>query len=110
MKGTPDYRKIYSDILDKKFPDKKSKCQIILSKNRLSTLDVITLNKMIFGDRDNEAFILNQKHRSYSDEAIIEILEYQKKHNLNNTQCALKFRLSRNSITKWKRKHTTKES
>ncbi|MDV7695543.1 helix-turn-helix domain-containing protein [Chryseobacterium soli] len=105
MKETPDFKRIYTDLLDKKFPDKKSKCQKILSKTTLSTLDIIRLNENIFGQKDKETLVFNQQHRSYCEQSIIEILEYQKKNNYNNTQIALKFKLSRNSVAKWKKKY-----
>lgn len=105
MEDTPDYKKIYNDILHKKYPHKISICQGILSKKILSTLDIITLNKIIFGEQDKEAAIFDQRHRSYCDETIKEILEYQKEYHLNNTQIALKFKLSRNSVAKWRKKY-----
>lgn len=45
---------------------------------------------------------VNKSHRAYSKEAIYKILEYQKKNCLNNTQLAKHFKLSRNTVTKWK--------
>lgn len=105
MITTPNYKKIYIDILDKKYPHKVEICQKILEKKILSALDIITLNKIIFGEQDKETQILNQRHRSYCENTIKEILEYQKKHNLNNTQLALEFKLSRNSVSKWKKKY-----
>ncbi|KAB1231619.1 transposase [Chryseobacterium viscerum] len=96
----PYYKKIYSDILIRKFPEKIDDCQSILSKGELNVLDIIQLNQRIFGC--HEVSSDNQKLRSYDDYSIVKILEYQKKHNLNNTQLSLHFKLSRNTITKWK--------
>lgn len=45
---------------------------------------------------------MNQKYRSYDKATIIEILNYQKKNSLNNTQLSNHFKLSRNTVTKWK--------
>ncbi|MGN7863545.1 helix-turn-helix domain-containing protein [Chryseobacterium sp.] len=98
----PYYKKIYSDILVKKFPDKLNECKSILSKGQLNVLDIIQLNQRIFGN--SEIFSENQKLRSYDDQSILKILNYQKKHNLNNTQLSIHFKLSRNTITKWKSK------
>ncbi|WBV53792.1 helix-turn-helix domain-containing protein [Chryseobacterium gambrini] len=97
--SNPDYKRIYSDILVAKFPHKISECQTILSKKTISVLDVIKLNTIIFG-----FFQENQKHRSYDRATIFEILDYQKKNKLNNSQLALHFKLSRSTIAKW-RKH-----
>lgn len=98
----PYYKKIYSDILTKKFPEKVNECKSILSKKELSILDIIQLNQQIFGY--NEIFSDNQRLRSYDNQSIVEILEYQKKYNLNNTQLSIHFKLSRNTIAKWKSK------
>lgn len=65
-------------------------------------IDVIEINKKIFGITiENEKF--NQRHRSYTKAAIFEILLYQQKHQLNNKELALHFKLSRNTVTKWKK-------
>lgn len=95
----PDYKLIYSDILIKKFPHKQEKCKTLLNKSNLSVLNIIELNTIIFGKSDNTS----QKHRSYRKSDILMILDYQKKNKLNNTQLANHFKLSRNSISKWKK-------
>lgn len=99
----PDYKRIYSDILNEKFPEKSSEFGKLLDKKQLSALDIINLNKKIFGIPDKEISEENQKTRSYSKSDILQILDYQKKYNLNNSQLARHFSLSRNSITKWKK-------
>lgn len=99
----PNYHKIYSDIIYYKYPQKKLICQSILKKKELSVLDILKLNHLIFGMTNREIVIFNQKHRSYGMSDILEILDYQKKHNLNNNQLANHFKLSRNTITKWKK-------
>ncbi|MFP3594409.1 helix-turn-helix domain-containing protein [Chryseobacterium sp. SIMBA_038] len=104
MENAPDYKRIYKDVLNKKFPHKIVECQKLLDKKMLSTLDIIKLNTMIFGE-NKETLEANQKHRSYTDDAIMEILEYQKKNRLNNSQIALHFRISRNSVAKWKKRN-----
>ncbi|KFC19603.1 transposase [Chryseobacterium sp. FH1] len=98
----PDYKLIYSDILQSKYPEKIYSCKAILRKDNLSTLEVIKLNKLIFGVSD-ERSKENQRYRAYDKTAIINILEYQKTNKLNNTELACHFRLSRNTITKWKK-------
>lgn len=98
MKG-PYYQKIYSDILDKKFPHLKEKFAALLSKSDFSVLDVILLNKKIFGTTEKDS----QIYRSYKPEDILYILDYQNKKKLNNSQLAAYFKLSRNTITKWKK-------
>ena len=100
---TPDYRRIFLDIIEMKYPEKKEICKNILNKKELLTLDVIHLNHMVFGIKDKETFVFNQSHRFYNEKAIAEILEYQKKNNLSNSETARHFKMSRNTITKWKK-------
>lgn len=98
-----NYRQIFMDILDLKYPEKKTACLPLLQKENLSAIDIITLNHKIFGTADKETQYLNQKHRSYSKSSILKILDYQKKNDLNNLQLAEYFKLSRNTITKWRK-------
>ena len=98
----PDYKQIYTDILNKKFPEKKEECKNFLKKANLSAIEIIELNKKLFGiNKETEKF--NQRHRSYSRSDILNILDYQKKYQLNNTELATHFKLSRNTITKWRK-------
>ena len=100
---TPNYKRIYSDILNKRYPEKKEVCNPIIEKANLSAFDVIMLNEKIFGANTS----YNQKLRSYSKSDIIRFLDYQKKHNLNNSQLANYFKLSRNTVAKWKKMFLT---
>ncbi|KMQ68927.1 transposase [Chryseobacterium sp. FH2] len=96
----PDYKRIYTDIINKKYPEKEKKCQSILSKKTLSVMDLMKLNTIIFNTTTKE---INQKFKAYDRETILEILNYQIKNKLNNKQLAYHFQTSRNTITKWKR-------
>lgn len=98
-KTNPDFKLIYSDILNKLHPEKTQDCQELLSKKELSVMDILELNQKIFGKSEK----LNQKYRSYDKSYILHILEFQKENKLNNTQLAGHFNLSRNSIAKWKK-------
>lgn len=99
----PDYIRIYTDIINKKKPDKKGECKNLLRKEELSVLDILELNRRIFGNLDKEIEMINQKFRSYQESDILQILDYQKKNNLNNIQLANHFKTSRNTIAKWKK-------
>lgn len=99
----PNYKRIYSDILDRDFPSKIEKCKSLMQKKNLSVLDILELNKIIFGMETQESERFNQSHRNYNKPAIMEILSYQKKQQLNNSQLALHFKLSRNTVAKWKK-------
>ncbi|RXM65585.1 helix-turn-helix domain-containing protein [Chryseobacterium sp. CH1] len=94
----PDYKRIYSDIVKKKLPHKEENCRNILSKDKLEILDVINLNKILFGTQS-----CNQKYKAYDERAIKEILAYQKEHKLNNKELAKVFSLSRNTVARWKK-------
>lgn len=100
----PDFKKIYQDMIEMKYPKQRSeKCTRILQKKRLSVLDIIKLNRLIIGFSDKEVNSFNQKHKSYDVDTILKILRYQKENNMNNTQLANHFKLSRNTVTKWKK-------
>jgi ATP/maltotriose-dependent transcriptional regulator MalT len=100
----PDYKRIYQDILTIKYPEKKELCQEILSKAVLKSLDIIKLNNLIFGTVNKDHFSFNQKHISYDESSVLEILAFQKKFGYSNTEIAFHFKLSRNTIASWKRK------
>jgi len=99
----PDYKAIYNDIIRKKFPHKKEDCISFLEKKNLSAIDIIALNTKVFGKPDKISEKFNQRHRSYSKSDIWQILDYQKKHKLNNSQLANHFKISRNTISKWRK-------
>ncbi|MCS4303180.1 helix-turn-helix domain-containing protein [Chryseobacterium sp. BIGb0232] len=100
---TPDYKQIYSDILQEKFPDKWVDAEIINKLNTLnSALDVLKFNKLIFGEPESMIGFNNQRLRSYDEESILKILRYQKQNGLSNLQISNDFKISRNTITKWK--------
>ncbi len=98
-KINPDFKLIYSDIINKRYPEKAVVCHNLLAKRDLSVMDILELNKRIFGKLDNN----NQKYRSYSEADILQMLDYQEKNRLNNTQLANHFKLSRNSVAKWRK-------
>lgn len=100
---TPNYKNIYSDIINRKYPHKKKKCKRILEKDQLTFLDVLELDELIFEKKSREMEEMNQKYRSYDKSTILEILEYQKKHKLKNTEVANHFKMSRNTIANWKK-------
>ncbi|WP_073061917.1 transposase [Chryseobacterium oranimense] len=100
----PDYKQIYTDIIEEKFPEKMDDFRIRRKIEGISTvIDIITLNRMIFGEPELSMECGNQKLRSYDQKSVLNILEYQKKNKLNNTETANHFKMSRNTISKWKR-------
>lgn len=101
MNHCPNYKRIYKDLIEQKYPEKAEKCKSLLEKNDFSVLDVIKINRLLLDDKNYDDY--NQKYRSYNKSAILEMLWYQKEHNLNNTQLASHFKLSRNTVAKWKK-------
>lgn len=65
-------------------------------------IDFLKISRIISDHPDSAEMHFNQQHRSYDKKAVMEILEYQKKNRLNNTQVAEHFKMSRNTIAKWK--------
>lgn len=101
-KSSPDYKKIYTDIIHDKYPHKLELCSGFLAKRSLTSIDIIQLNTLIFG----ESKLIsgkNQKHKVYTKEDILYMLEFQRKNNLNNNELANYFKLSRNTVTKWRK-------
>ncbi len=98
-----NYETLYMDMLNDLYPDKLPVCQGILNKKRLSIVDILELNRLISVEKNGKNSRFNQKFRSYSKEDILLILDYQKKNKLNNSQLANHFKLSRNSVAKWKK-------
>ena len=101
--STPDYHRIYNDIINKKYPARKEECKFLLNKQTLSVLDIIELNRRIFGLSDQLTEAFNQSHRSYNRSSILKILDYQEKNKLNNMQLARHFKLSRNTVARWRK-------
>ncbi|WPO83120.1 helix-turn-helix domain-containing protein [Chryseobacterium sp. JJR-5R] len=99
----PDYKRIYQDMIFMQYPDKSELCSFILNKEKLNPLDIIRLNNLITGIPGNEKSSENQKLKSYDEETIFKMLMFQKEHNLSNLRLAEHFRVSRNSIAKWKK-------
>lgn len=103
MSTSINYKKIYADMLKSDTSKTKKEYTEFFKKEQLNALDVIELNEKIFGIKDKESEQFNQRHRFYNPSAILEILEYQKKNRLNNLQLAKHFKLSRNTVSKWKK-------
>ena len=97
----PDYRKIYEDLIRYKFPEQWDELQPLLTHKQLDYFAVNRLNKRLFGEKNEEQLAQAQKYKSYDKATILKILDYQKKHQLNNTELALHFKLSRNTVGKW---------
>lgn len=100
----PYYQKIYKDYIAKYLPEKQDEFDFFFRKKEVNSLDVIRINKMIVGTVNcNTKYASYNRNRSYKKSDILTILEYQKRENLNNTQLAAHFNLSRNTVAQWKK-------
>lgn len=107
MKNTrPNYLKIFEDIIARKCPERKNEFERFFAKD-ISALDIIDLNNKIFGLQDRETIDFNQQHKSYDKETILQILTFQQEQKLTNIGLANHFKLSRNTVSKWKRLYKT---
>ncbi len=103
----PNYQKIFQDIIAYDFPDVKKECKSILAKAKLSSRDVIALNQKIFKSNSKD-HVESSKYRSYDLQSISEILEYQRKNEINDSQLAAHFSISRNTVRRWKNHFSSK--
>ncbi|MEG0915987.1 MAG: helix-turn-helix domain-containing protein [Myroides sp.] len=94
-----NYKRIFQDILDLKFPEKKELRAIVLEKEINDFYDVLSLHKMIFGDENKV-----NKHKSYDPSTITKVLKYQQENKLSNIETAQKFNLSRNTVSAFKKR------
>ncbi|UOU98322.1 hypothetical protein MUU74_17750 [Chryseobacterium daecheongense] len=103
MKNEPNYKKIYRDLVNTRFPEKKVRCTHLFSKKVLTVIDIIELSQILSSESSEDAFEFNQRHRSYDESAISHILKYQREARLSNLQLAKHFGMSRNTISKWRK-------
>ncbi|MCW3160827.1 helix-turn-helix domain-containing protein [Chryseobacterium oryctis] len=104
IKNRPNYQKIYHDMIMKKFPDQMDNFKTLLGQENLSTLTILKINDKLFGMKNRESYLQNTKLASYTKSDILQMLDYQRKNQLNNTQLANHFGLSRNTVGKWKKR------
>ena len=72
----PNYRRIYSDIIQKKCPEKKEECIPLLKKRNLSSIDILKINRKIFLVEETENNSSNNRLRSYNKSDIAAILDF----------------------------------
>lgn len=100
----PDYKQIYTDLIRQKHPEKFNDSGVQGRLNKLDTaLDIIKFNEFLFRTTQKDTRSENQKIRSYDKATVLKILRYQKHYNLNNSEAARHFKMSRNTIALWKK-------
>ncbi|MDN3706109.1 helix-turn-helix domain-containing protein [Myroides ceti] len=102
--NAPNYKHIYKEMLKKYGIKADADIQKVLKKKQLNSLDVIFLNQKVVTkqplcDRKNR----NTQLRSYDKESIDYILNYQELHKMTIADVAKKFKISRNTIGRWKK-------
>jgi|SRR5690606_22247591 len=103
LKSKPHYVKIYRDLVRMKYPQHWEDVKELLEKDELSYFEIERLNKKLFQTNSPNKEQLQQKYKAYDKKTITQILLYQKKNNLNNLQLAKHFKLSRNTVAKWRK-------
>jgi|SRR5690606_9923997 len=98
----PDFGRIFCEIAQKN-NFSESKINEMSAQKKWNSLDVIKMNEKLFGNTAINNLNFNQNHRAYDEESIKEILNYQKKYDLNNSEMMRMFRISRNTIVKWQK-------
>ena len=89
-----NYKKIFQDILELKFPENKELYTIVSEREINNSYDVLSLNRLIFGNENKE-----NKHKSYDPSTISKVLKFQEENNLSNIETARKFNLNRNTVS-----------
>ncbi|MFC5874156.1 helix-turn-helix domain-containing protein [Chryseobacterium arachidis] len=99
----PNYTKIYQDMLKEKAPEKLEdpKIQRLIKKLK-TTEDILNFNDLVFTP-SKESSHNNQKLRIYDKKTILKLLDYQKKHELSISFMSKKYKISRTTISRWKR-------
>lgn len=99
----PNYGRIYRDIIDKRFPERIDEFAEKLNKEHLTFFEVIELNDLLFGKKSKHEENQEQRYRAYDKQTILRIFRYQQQHNITDRELASHFKLSINTIAKWKR-------
>lgn len=99
----PNYTRIYRDLIEKKFPEKLHEYKVMLSKDNLTFFEIVRINDLLFGKRNKEQEIQEQRYKAYDKQTILQIIKYQSQKKLNDQEIAVRFKLSRNTIRGWKK-------
>lgn len=99
----PNYKKIYHDMLMASNPSKLDIKEVANKINNIkAAIDVTNLNEMLFGSNVQSTNEINQNLKAYDEQSVMKILRYQKEYKLNNTQTAITFKLSKNTLCRWR--------
>ncbi|KQS91834.1 hypothetical protein ASG21_05075 [Chryseobacterium sp. Leaf394] len=97
----PNYTRIYLDLI--KYRQKENLVSdSVLKKiyNIKMANDIFEIERALFG---NNNFADNQKLKSYDETTVKIVLNHQRKNKLSNLELSNKYKISRNTIAKWKK-------
>ncbi|EJL70041.1 helix-turn-helix domain-containing protein [Chryseobacterium populi] len=99
----PNYRKIFQDMLQLEHPDKLEDPKIReLLKKLNTTEEVLNFNDKLF-KQSKESLKNNQKLKTYDKKTMLKLLQYQKKHGFSTSYMSKKYKISRTTISNWKK-------
>lgn len=97
----PNYTRIYLDLIKYKNKEQTvSKALIDKINNIRIVKDILDIEKELFKNEDLE---YNQKLKCYDESTVKVLLDHQKANNLTNVEIGNKYKISRNTIAKWKK-------
>lgn len=97
----PNYTRIYLDLI--KYKNKEnlvSEALVEKIKNIKFVNDVLEIEKELF---KNDNLEYNQKLKCYDETTVKGFLRYQKANNMTNVELSDQYKISRNTIAKWKK-------
>lgn len=101
------YKNIYTDLIyESKYIDTVSQTFLQSQINQIKTFrDVLRINQELRKGKqlNQDDLKINQQLKSYDKNMILNILEEQKKFGLTNLDISKKYKMSRNTIAKWRR-------
>ncbi|MCD9855717.1 hypothetical protein LUD75_13420 [Epilithonimonas sp. JDS] len=101
MRMKPNYTKIYLDLIKFRKKDDVISDSLLEKINNIKIVkDVLEIERELFKN-DNSAY--NQKLRCYDEKTVKSILEHQRLNKITNTELGQKYKVSRNTIAKWRK-------
>ena len=106
MNKGPDYQKIYKEITERFHKNKTDKVKTYLQKEEWTSFDVIAVNKLLYDMKENNELKVDKRCKAYDEQTIISVLNHQKEFRLNNSELSRLFKISRNSVISWRKRHS----
>jgi len=103
-----NYVSLYTDFINDnnslQDKTKKSLLKQIKNQKELSVKKIIEINSIIKNEiSSNKTNKRAQQLKAYDYDFVQQTLDYQKENNLSNNTISTQFKLSRNTIAKWKK-------